>query len=163
MMPESPGKILARERAADLCAEWHEAGLRVVFTNGVFDLLHRGHVEYLTEARSLGDRLVVGVNNDDSARTLGKGPDRPLNPLADRLVVLAGLEAVDLLVPFGEETPLALITLLRPQVLVKGGDYTMEEVVGAAEVRAAGGEVVLVRLREGHSTSTLVERVRGHS
>ncbi len=162
-MNDHPVKLVTREQAADVCVEWRQSGLKVVFTNGVFDLLHRGHVEYLAEARSLGDRLVVGVNDDQSTRALGKGPDRPLNPVDDRLVVLAGLEAVDLLVPFHEETPLELITLLRPQVLVKGGDYTEEEVVGAAEVRADGGEVVLVRLRKGHSTSNLLERVRESS
>jgi D-beta-D-heptose 7-phosphate kinase/D-beta-D-heptose 1-phosphate adenosyltransferase len=159
-MSERAVKLVTREEAAGRCADWRREGLKVVFTNGVFDLLHRGHVEYLSEARSLGDRLVVGVNDDRSVRTLGKGSDRPLNPLDDRLAVLAGLAAIDLLVPFHEETPLELITLLRPQVLVKGGDYTEEEVVGATEVRADGGEVVLIPLREGYSTSAFLERVR---
>ena len=159
-MSEPTVKAATREEAADHCRSWRGEGLAVVFTNGVFDILHRGHVEYLTEARSLGDRLVVGVNDDASAARLGKGEDRPLNPLEDRLAVLAGLEAVDLLVPFHEDTPLELITLLRPHVLVKGGDYTETEVVGAAEVKADGGRVVLVRLREGVSTTALVDRIR---
>ncbi len=153
-------KLVTREEAADRCAGWREQDLTVVFTNGVFDILHRGHVEYLTEARSLGDRLVVGVNDDDSAHRLDKGPDRPLNSFDDRLAVLAGLESVDLLVPFHEDTPLDIITLLRPGILVKGGDYTEDEVVGASEVRADGGEVVLVRLREGLSTTALLQKIR---
>lgn len=160
-MTESSKKVAGRTVAAERCREWHSRGLRVVFTNGVFDLLHRGHVEYLTEAGALGDRLVVGVNDDESARRLGKGPDRPLNRLQDRLVVLAGLEVVDLLVPFEEDTPLELIKLLEPDVLVKGGDYAVEEVVGAEEVCAGGGELVLIPLREEHSTTLLIERIRG--
>jgi len=153
-------KLATRDEAADRCTQWRQQGLTVVFTNGVFDILHRGHVEYLAEAKSLGDQLVVGVNDDDSAHRLDKGADRPLNPLDDRLVVLAGLESVDLLVPFSEDTPLELITLLRPRILVKGGDYTEEEVVGASEVRVDGGEVVLVRLREGFSTTALLKQIR---
>lgn len=159
-MGEPSAKIVTRAGAAERCREWHREGLTVVFTNGVFDLLHRGHVEYLAEARALGDRLVVGVNDDGSAGRLGKEPGRPIMPLEDRLAVLAGLESVDLLVPFHEDTPRELITLLRPRAVVKGGDYSEDEVVGGAEVRADGGEVVVIRLREGHSTSALLERIR---
>ena len=133
------------------------AGHRVVFTNGVFDLLHPGHVTYLEEARALGDRLVVGLNADESVRRL-KGPTRPIQSGADRAVVLAGLRAVDLVVEFPEDTPLRLIEALRPDVLVKGGDYTVETIVGAAEVLAWGGEVRVLGFVAGKSTTRLVER-----
>ncbi len=157
---EAAGKIVDRVDAARICRRWRERGERIVFTNGVFDLLHRGHVEYLIEARRRGTRLIVGVNDDDSARRLGKGADRPINPLGDRCAVLAGLAAVDLIVPFSEDTPLDLIVLLQPEVLVKGGDWTEENVVGAAEVRARGGDVVLVPVRTGYSTTALIARIR---
>lgn len=160
MRPEHAAKLTDAAGASDRRRSWAAEGQRVVFTNGVFDLLHRGHVEYLAEARSLGERLIVGVNTDASARRLGKGGDRPINRLEDRLVVLAGLESVDLVVPFDQDTPLELIRLLEPDVLVKGGDYSEERVVGAPEVRARGGEVVIVPLREGHSTTGLLERIR---
>lgn len=152
--------IVERDEAVERCGRWRSGGDRLVFTNGVFDLLHRGHVEYLAEAAGLGDRLVVGVNEDDSARRLGKGPGRPINPLEDRMVVLAALACVDLVVPFEEDTPLELIRLLRPDVLVKGGDYTEDQIVGAGEVRAAGGAVRVIRLREGYSTTALLDRLR---
>jgi rfaE bifunctional protein nucleotidyltransferase chain/domain len=161
MQTESAGRIVKAEQARRRRQEWRRQHLKVVFTNGVFDLLHRGHIEYLAEARSLGDRLVVGINTDDSVRRLGKGPDRPFNPLADRMAVLAALAAVDLVVPFGEDTPLELIRLLEPDVLVKGGDYTEEAVVGAPLVRAAGGRVVILPLRPGYSTTRLVRRLCG--
>ncbi len=138
--------------------EWQGAGLRVVFTNGVFDLLHPGHVTYLEEARSLGDRLIVGLNADDSVQRL-KGPTRPLQTEADRAVVLAGLKAVDGVVLFAEDTPLNLITALRPNVLVKGGDYTIATIVGAEEVLAWGGEVRVLGFVPGKSTTRLVERL----
>lgn len=160
-MPDFPGKVVAGEEAAGICSDWQDKGLRVVFTNGVFDLLHRGHVEYLTEARALGDRLIVGVNTDSSAGRLGKGHGRPVNTLEDRMAILAALEVIDLLIPFDEDTPLELITLLEPDVLVKGGDYTEEEIVGAPEVRATGGEVIVIPLREGYSTTGLLERILG--
>ncbi len=134
---------------------------RIVFTNGVFDLLHRGHVEYLFAARALGDALVVGVNTDASVRRLGKGADRPLNPEHDRAVVLAGLAAVDAVVLFDEDTPRALIAALLPDVLVKGGDYTVDGIAGADEVRAAGGRVEIIPLLPGRSTTTILERARG--
>src|SRR3954470_7830456 len=111
----------------------------VVFTNGVFDILHRGHVTYLDQARGLGASLVVAVNTDASVRRLGKGTDRPFNPLDDRMAVLAALASVDLVVPFDEDTPRNLIVASRPDVLVKGGDYSAETTAGAAEVIAAGG------------------------
>jgi D-beta-D-heptose 7-phosphate kinase/D-beta-D-heptose 1-phosphate adenosyltransferase len=131
----------------------------VVFTNGCFDILHRGHVEYLAAARSLGDFLVVGLNSDDSVRRL-KGEGRPITPQEDRAVVLAGLAAVDAVCLFGEDTPLRLISALLPDVLIKGGDYVAEEVVGAREVIAAGGEVRIAPLVPGRSTTSIVNRLQ---
>jgi D-beta-D-heptose 7-phosphate kinase/D-beta-D-heptose 1-phosphate adenosyltransferase len=132
----------------------------VVFTNGVFDLLHTGHIALLEAARAAGDALVVGVNTDASVRRLGKGPDRPLVPEGERARVLAALAAVDCVVLFGADTPLALIERLRPDVLVKGADYTRETIVGAAEVEGWGGRVVRVPLIEGKSTTDLVRKLR---
>jgi D-beta-D-heptose 7-phosphate kinase/D-beta-D-heptose 1-phosphate adenosyltransferase len=131
--------------------------LRLVFTNGCFDLLHRGHVEYLSQARALGDALVVGVNTDASVERL-KGPGRPVVPQGDRAIVLAALEAVDAVTLFDEDTPRALIEALLPDVLVKGGDYALDEVVGREEVLAAGGEVVALPLIPGRSTTDLLGR-----
>ena len=133
----------------------------VVFTNGCFDILHRGHVEYLAYARSLGDALVVGLNSDRSVRAL-KGEGRPINPVQDRAIVLAGLESTDAVVIFDEDTPLSLIESLLPDVLVKGGDYAPDQIVGAAEVEAAGGKVVVAQLLEGRSTSQTIERAKHH-
>ena len=141
-------RVLARPRAQ-----------RVVFTNGVFDILHPGHVQYLYEARALGDLLVVALNTDDSVRRL-KGPERPLNAQDSRAFVLAGLACVDRVTFFGEDTPRELIAALLPDVLVKGGDYRVEDVVGRKEVEAAGGVVRVLPFREGHSTTGLVNRIR---
>ena len=134
---------------------------RLVFTNGVFDLLHPGHVDVLLAARRHGEALVVGVNSDESVRRL-KGPERPIRTAAERCYVLAALESVDVVVVFDQDTPRDLITLLRPDVLVKGGDYTEATIVGASEVRARGGEVVVIPLTAGHSTTSTIERLRGH-
>ena len=131
-----------------------------VFTNGVFDVLHRGHVTYLDRARALGASLVVAVNSDDSVRRLGKGPDRPLNTLDDRMAVLAALESVDLVVSFDTDTPRELIVACLPEVLVKGADYTAETTAGAAEVIAAGGRFVAIPFASAHSTSALLEKAR---
>jgi len=139
--------------------EWRRHGLRIGFTNGCFDLLHRGHVKLLAEARAACDRLVVGLNSDGSTTRL-KGRGRPINPAEGRAEVLAALEAVDLVVVFDEDTPLELIKRVRPAVLVKGADYTREEVVGREVVEKAGGDVVLVDLVPGHSTTAIVERAR---
>jgi rfaE bifunctional protein nucleotidyltransferase chain/domain len=133
----------------------------LVFTNGVFDLVHRGHVTYLDHARGLGAALVVGVNTDASARRLGKGDDRPLNPLEDRLAVLAALAAVSLVVAFDEDTPLALVLRCHPDVIVKGGDYSAATTVGAAEVVGWGGRFASIPLLAGRSTTDLVTRIRG--
>jgi rfaE bifunctional protein nucleotidyltransferase chain/domain len=132
----------------------------LVFTNGVFDILHRGHVDYLEKARALGRALVVAVNSDGSVRRLGKGEDRPLNPLADRMGVLAALACVDLVVPFDEDTPRELIVACAPDVLVKGGDYTAETTAGAAETIARGGRFVAIPFAHERSTTDLVRRIR---
>ena len=154
------GEPLLSDAQARAIEGWREGGLRIVFTNGVFDLLHRGHVEYLADARALGDRLVVGVNSDASARRLGKGPLRPLVPAPDRMAVLSALRVVDLVVAFEDDTPERLIHAVRPDVLVKGGDWAVESIVGRAFVESHGGTVVSVPLRAGFSTSALVERIR---
>lgn len=132
----------------------------LVFTNGVFDVLHRGHVTYLEQARALGAALVVAVNSDASVRRLAKGPDRPLNTLDDRMAVLAALGAVDLVVPFEADTPRDLIVACLPDVLVKGGDYTAATTAGASEVIAAGGKFVAIPFTTSHSTTALVARIR---
>lgn len=150
--------IAPRAEAVAVVERWRAAGETVVFTNGVFDLLHRGHVASLAAAKAKGTRLVVGVNDDASVRRL-KGPRRPLLPLEDRAAVLAALRAVDLVTPFAEDTPEALITALRPDVLVKGADYAPDQVAGGAFVQSYGGRVETIELVPGRSTSTLVERV----
>jgi D-beta-D-heptose 7-phosphate kinase/D-beta-D-heptose 1-phosphate adenosyltransferase len=155
--PES--KILSRE---DLLARYGRPRRdTLVFTNGCFDLLHRGHVSYLGAARALGDALVVGVNTDASVRRLSKGSGRPYVGEADRAFVLAGLESVDAVCLFDEDTPLELVSALLPDVLVKGGDYRPHEVVGREEVEAAGGRVALIPLVPGHSTTGLIRSIRG--
>ncbi len=135
-------------------------GQRLVFTNGVFDLLHAGHVRYLAEARSLGDLLIVGVNSDASVRRLGKGPERPLNPAEDRVAVLEALRAVDGAVVFDEDTPIELIRLLQPEIHVKGGDYTKDQLPETAVVEAYGGRVEILPFLDGRSTTDLVRRLR---
>ena len=132
---------------------------RIIMTNGCFDVLHAGHVSYLEEAKSLGDRLIVAVNDDDSVRRL-KGDSRPVNALEDRLLVLAGLAAVDWVVPFSEDTPALLIERILPDVLVKGGDYSPDEIVGAKQVLKNGGEVRVLPFRDGHSSSRIIDRLR---
>ncbi len=139
---------------------WRSQGLRIGFTNGCFDILHTGHVKVLTAARAACDRLIVGLNSDASVKRL-KGEGRPVQAEHARAEVLAALEAVDLVVIFGEDTPLKLIEQIRPSVLVKGGDYTREQVVGREIVEAHGGEVILVEVLAGFSTTSLVERARG--
>jgi D-beta-D-heptose 7-phosphate kinase/D-beta-D-heptose 1-phosphate adenosyltransferase len=141
-------------------ADWRKQGLRIGFTNGCFDILHPGHVKVLTAARGACDRLIVGLNSDASVRRL-KGEGRPVQDERARAEVLAALEAVDLVAIFEEDTPINLITQVKPSVLVKGGDYTREEVVGYEIVEAHGGEVVLIDILPGHSTTSLVDRARG--
>lgn len=161
--------VLGLDALLEMRAQWRGSGRKVVFTNGVFDLLHRGHVTYLGAARALGDVLVVGVNADASVRRLGKGPDRPIVPESDRAFVVAALRAVDAAVLFGEDTPLALIRALEPDVLVKGGDYDASVtdpqdprfIVGSTEVRARGGRVETIGLVPGRSTTALADRLKG--
>jgi rfaE bifunctional protein nucleotidyltransferase chain/domain len=133
----------------------------IVFTNGVFDILHRGHVSYLAQARELGASLVIGLNSDASARLLGKGPDRPLNRETDRACVLAALESVSLVTLFDEATPVELLKLVRPQLYVKGGDYDIETLAETKWVRSWGGEAMALPFIDGYSTSALVKRIRG--
>ncbi len=153
-------KIITRPEAARWVRDLQANSLKVVFTNGCFDLLHPGHVAYLEEARSLGDALVVAVNTDASVRRLGKGSLRPINPQADRARVLAALAAVDRVVFFGEDTPLEILTELTPDILVKGGDYQEHEVVGRDLILARGGEIRILPFRPGYATSLLVARIR---
>ena len=151
-------KVLSRE---ELLARFgRPRDFRLVFTNGCFDILHRGHVEYLHKARTFGDVLVVGMNTDSSVRAL-KGPHRPVVLEEDRAVVLAGLASVDAVTLFAEATPRALIEALLPDVLVKGGDYTLEQIVGREEVQAAGGEVRVLPFIQGRSTTELLHSIRG--
>ncbi len=157
-MPRSPAdKVL--DRAALLAHFAQPRASTIVFTNGCFDVLHRGHVEYLNAARALGDVLVVGLNTDASVRRL-KGRARPVNALEDRELVLAALECVDVVTPFAEDTPLELIRALLPDVLAKGGDYTPDTVVGRSAVEAAGGRVVILPLVPGRSTTDIIDRMR---
>jgi D-glycero-beta-D-manno-heptose 1-phosphate adenylyltransferase len=145
---------------ADLAERTAALPRPVVFTNGVFDVLHRGHVTYLAQARALGASLIVALNADDSVRALGKGGDRPVNPLADRAAVVAALESVSLVTWFDQETPLELIRLVKPEVLVKGGDWAVENIVGAAEVRGWGGSVRSIPFVHARSTSALLAKIR---
>ena len=150
---------MSEARLKVLVGDARAHGERIVFTNGCFDILHAGHVAYLQQARKLGDRLIVAVNDDASVAAL-KGPTRPVNPLAQRMAVLAGLAAVDWVVPFSEDTPERLIRELLPDVLVKGGDYRPEQIAGADAVQANGGEVVVLDFLDGCSTSAIVKRIR---
>jgi len=151
--------LLARDQAAQVAAESRARGERLVMTNGCFDILHAGHVAYLEEAKQRGDRLLVAVNDDASVMRL-KGPGRPVNPLADRMAVLAGLAAVDWVVPFSEDTPEALVGEVLPDVLVKGGDYRPDNIAGARLVLERGGTVEVLSFREGRSTSAILDSLR---
>jgi D-glycero-beta-D-manno-heptose 1-phosphate adenylyltransferase len=156
--PRYPKKIAD---AAHALARIAALARPLVFTNGVFDILHRGHVTYLEQAKGLGASLVVAVNSDASAKRLGKGADRPLNGQDDRMAVLAALASVDLVVGFDADTPRELIVECAPDVLVKGGDYSADNTAGAAEVIARGGRFVAIPFRHDRSTSALVKRIRG--
>jgi D-glycero-beta-D-manno-heptose 1-phosphate adenylyltransferase len=155
--PAFLAKIVSRQEAAARIGALQGP---VVFTNGVFDVLHRGHVTYLAQARALGGSLVVALNTDASARRLGKGPDRPLNSETDRAVVMASLESVSLVTWFDEATPVQLLTELRPQVYVKGGDYDMRKLAETELVEAYGGRAVAIPFVDGYSTTELVQRIR---
>ena len=156
---DSSRGVMTSEQLAIVVEDARSQGEVIVFTNGCFDIIHAGHVGYLTAARKLGDRLVVALNDDDSVRRL-KGPGRPINPLERRMAVLAGLEAVDWVVSFEENTPEALLESIKPEVLVKGGDYTVDQVVGASYVQSYGGEVRTLDYLDDCSTSEIVEKMR---
>lgn len=158
-MAPAEAKVATPLRMAEEVARWKAKGLRVGFTNGCFDILHKGHVAYLDQARSWCDRLIVGVNDDASVKRL-KGEGRPVNDLESRAIVLAGLGSVDLVVPFEEDTPMKLIEAAKPDVLVKGADYSEDQVVGAAQVRAWGGEVKLAQIVQGFSTTAAISRMQ---
>jgi rfaE bifunctional protein nucleotidyltransferase chain/domain len=155
--PAFEARICTRAQLASRVASLERP---LVFTNGVFDILHRGHVTYLARARALGRSLVVALNTDESARRLGKGSDRPVNGLADRLAVIAALEATSLATSFEEDTPLELILAVRPDVLVKGGDWTPDTIVGAREVMSWGGTVRSIAFEHERSTTALLSRIR---
>ena len=162
-MPAAAGSDPARKILAHAAAREFRRAARgpVVFTNGVFDILHRGHVSYLARARREGGCLIVGVNTDASARRLGKGDGRPVNREADRAYVIAGLESVDAVVLFDEDTPQQLIELLEPDVLAKGADYALDAIVGGEFVTKRGGRVVRIPLEEGYSTTDTIRRMHG--
>lgn len=152
-------KLLSTPAAQALRRDWAKAGEQVVFTNGCFDILHYGHLHYLAQARDLGDRLVIGLNADASVSRL-KGPNRPIQDINTRQMMLASLEFVDGVVLFEEDTPLNLIKSILPDVLVKGGDYTPDTIVGAKEVQAAGGEVKVLSFIPGYSTSSIEQKIK---
>ena len=152
--------LIPAERIEDFCAALREAGQRVVFTNGCFDILHAGHVRYLSEARAQGDCLVLGLNSDESVKRL-KGPARPINSELDRAEVVGALKAVDYVVLFGEQTAENLIAKVRPAVYVKGGDYTLDTLPEAKIVQSYGGRVHFVKMVEGRSTTNVIKKISG--
>ena len=154
-----PKKILSKEQVTQRAAQWRLPGKKIAFTNGVFDILHQGHVYSLSQAAKEADYLIVGLNTDTSVKKL-KGNDRPINNQDARALVLASLVMVDAVVLFEEDTPLGLITAIMPDVLVKGGDYTIEQIVGAKEVIAAGGQVVINPILDGFSTTAIIEQIK---
>jgi rfaE bifunctional protein nucleotidyltransferase chain/domain len=158
----SPKIAADLDEAAARLAAVREGG-KVVFTNGCFDLLHAGHVHLLTLARSMGDILVIGVNDDESVRRLGKSPERPLTPLPERMYVLAALECVSLVAPFREDTPARIIEAVEPDVLIKGGDWPVDEIVGREFVEARGGKVLSLPLLPGYSTTRIIEIIKRKS
>jgi len=149
---------LSLEEALRLRNQWREEGKKVVFTNGCFDLIHPGHALYLEDAKKLGDRLIVAVNSDDSVRRL-KGPERPIQNEKARSIVLASMAAVDMVILFTNDTPLDVITKLRPDLLVKGGDWKKEEIVGSDVVLKSGGDVRSIRFEEGFSTTNIIDKI----
>jgi rfaE bifunctional protein nucleotidyltransferase chain/domain len=152
-------RVIARSKLPLLIRRLRRERRRIVFTNGVFDILHRGHVDYLASARSFGDVLIVGLNSDASVRRI-KGPDRPIQNQRDRAIILSSLRPVDYVVIFSEETPEKLIMTIRPDVLVKGADWAIEDIVGATFVQSYGGKVRRVRMRQGRSSTSLIQLLR---
>lgn len=159
MRLEATGRVLSRSDAAAFAQRLRDAGKTVVFTNGVFDLIHPGHVRYLREARSLGDVLIVGVNADESVRR-NKGEGRPVTRDDERAELVAALACVDAVTVFGEDTPAEIIHAIQPDVLVKGADWAADQIVGRETVEARGGKVVRIAVEEGHSTTALLDRIR---
>ena len=160
MRLEALGQVLTRRGAAAFAQRLRDHGKQVVFTNGVFDLIHPGHVRYLREARSLGDALIVGVNADESVRR-NKGESRPVTPERERAELVAALACVDAVTVFGEDTPAEVIRAIQPDVLVKGADWAVDQIVGRDTVEARGGRVVRIAVEEGYSTTALLRRIRG--
>ena len=152
-------KLYTKESISPVITDWKTSNQKIVFTNGCFDILHRGHVEYLAKAKDLGTKLIIGLNTDDSVKRLGKSPDRPINNEETRAVVLAALECVDAIVLFNEDTPLQLIKFILPNVLVKGSDYKVETIVGYKEVTENGGEVKTIDFVEGFSTTGILKKL----
>lgn len=152
-------KIKNRQELSSHLEELRRSKKKIVFTNGCFDILHPGHVDYLSQARDLGDFLILGLNTDNSVKRLNKAPNRPINNEQTRAMVLAGLASIDAIVLFDEETPYELIKLIKPDVLVKGDDYTVEKIVGYDVVKAQGGEVVTIPFLEGYSTTKLIQKI----
>lgn len=159
-MKETKSKIKSKEGLSELIKSWQNQGEKVVFSNGCFDILHLGHIDYLEKARSLGDRLVIGLNSDSSVKKL-KGDSRPINNEEARGRMLAALSFVDGIAVFGEDTPKELIEYLLPNILVKGSDYSVENIVGAKSVIANGGEVKTIDLVNGYSTSNIIDKIKG--
>lgn len=151
-------KIVKREELFNITARWNFLEEKIVFTNGCFDIVHKGHIDYLSKAADLGTKLIVGVNTDASVKRLGKASNRPLQDEDSRALLIAALHFVDLVVLFDEDTPLELITLIEPNVLVKGSDYTIENIIGHEVVLKSGGEVKTIDFLEGYSTTKIVER-----
>ncbi len=152
-------KIVSKEDALEKLKSFRKENSKIVFTNGCFDILHPGHVDYLSQTRDLGDFLVLGLNTDNSVKRLNKAPNRPINSEQARAAVLAGLACIDLIVYFDEETPYELIKFLQPNVLVKGNDYKAENIVGFDVVKANGGQIVTIPMVEGYSTTKLIEKI----
>ena len=152
-------KIVSSERLAELVSSWKAEGKKIVFTNGCFDLLHAGHIAYLSEAADLGDKLIVGLNSDSSVQCI-KGPERPVNNEQTRASVLAAMFFIDAVVFFSDDTPLELIKNVLPAILVKGGDYTIDTIVGAAETMANGGKVEVLTFLPGYSSTAIIEKIK---
>jgi len=152
-------KLVPQDQALKELKAWREKNKKIVFTNGCFDIIHPGHIDYLSQARDLGDILVLGLNTDQSVRRLNKGSNRPINDERTRAYVLAGLASVDLIVFFDEETPYNLIKLLQPNVLVKGKDYEVEKIIGFDILKENGGEVITIPFLDGYSTSSLIKKI----
>ena len=152
-------KVVSQDQALKELKTWREKNKKIVFTNGCFDIIHPGHIDYLSQARDLGDILVVGLNTDQSVKRLNKGSNRPINDERTRAYVLAGLASVDLIVFFDEQTPYNLIKLLQPNVLVKGKDYEVEKIIGFDILKENGGEVITIPFLDGYSTSSLIKKI----